>query len=769
MSDTALVLPTRDLVLFPGMIRVVPIGRPVSLAAVRLHSNDGTSLVCLPQLDADIEDPTKATFPHIGTVAQVVRIANLPDGTMRILVEGLGRAALSGPLTEHDGALQSAVQTLDEEASPSPEVEAQARQVVSMLREFLFQNNVQPQEQPTLVPPDTPPSRLADQVAGMLDVSLLDRISMLEEVNVGRRLDLVIHHLSAGMAHQRIANEVNEKVQAAMDDSQRKYHLKEQLKAIRVELGEAVGVEAEADVFAERIKAAKMPEEVSSEALREVQRLRSLHVESAEYTVARTWLETICDIPWSAVSTDTTDLTHASQVLDNDHYGLTKVKERILEYLAVRQLNPDAKGATLCFVGPPGVGKTSLGQSIARALGREYGRVSLGGIKDESEIRGHRRTYVGALPGRIIRALIRAKSKNPVLVLDELDKVGNDFRGDPASALLEVLDPEQNKAFADHYVDLPVDLSEVMFIATANVSDPIPPPLLDRLEVIEIDGYIEEDKAHIAHSFLLPKLGKNHGLGPKRLEIAPEAVVSVIRDYTREAGLRDLDRQLATLHRKVARKFVEGRKRKIRVQAADLTGYLGPARYHQELAERVDQPGVVIGLAWTAAGGDILFIEAARMPGKPGLKLTGSLGDVMKESAEAAMSWLRSNASQYNLDAEAFKDEYHLHVPAGGIPKDGPSAGVTMVCALASIVTGRPVKPRIAMTGEITLRGKVLPVGGVREKVLAARRAGVTDVLLPTQNKNDLIDVPAALRKDLRFHFVDEIAQVLELALTPPT
>jgi ATP-dependent Lon protease len=550
-----------------------------------------------------------------------------------------------------------------------------------------------------------------------------------------------------------------------MDEGQREYQLREQLKTIRTELGEAAGPDADADSFNERIEALGMPDAPKAEALREVERMRRMHSDSAEYTIVRTWLETVCDVPWSTATTDTPDLQHAIRVLDEDHHGLDKVKERLIEYLAVRQLKPDGKGPLLCLVGPPGVGKTSLGMSIARALGRKFGRIALGGIKDETEVRGHRRTYVGALPGRILRALIRAGTRNPVLVLDEIDKVGNDFRGDPASALLEVLDPEQNHAFVDHYLDLDVDLSQVLFVATANLSDPIPPALHDRLEILEVPGYTEEDKLQIARRFLLPKLAIEHGLTPERIEIGTEALQRVIRDHTREAGVRDLQRQLARLHRKAARKFVEGRTKSIRVTDSSVPRWLGPRKYVPETLERVDQPGVAVGLAWTAAGGDILFVEATRMPGKPGLKQTGSLGDVMKESAETALSWLRTHASDVGLDATAFDAEFHVHVPAGAIPKDGPSAGVTLATALASICTGRKAKPGIAMTGEITLRGRVLPVGGIKEKVLAARRAGVHTVLLPARNQDDAEEIPADARKALTLRYVETVAEVLEAAL----
>jgi ATP-dependent Lon protease len=760
-------LPLRGLVVFPGMFRVLSVGRPSSLTVLERHG-EGAPLCLIAQRDPDVEDPMDAELAEIGVLAQVLRVTHLPDGTARVLVEGLERVRRTGPLTLAGGATTLPFAPVETRAKDGAKVGALARQLAAMHQEWLAGTGLPPSEHLAMAPGADDPDRLADHVSTNLDLSLTQQIGLLEELDVQARLEACLTELVTALAQQRIAAEVNDRVQAAMDESQREYHLKEQLKAIRAELGEAIGSEAEADTFEDRVKAAGMPPEVEVEALREVDRLRRVHTESAEYTIIRTWLETVCEIPWSKATADNASLRHAQAVLDRDHFGLDKVKERILEYLAVRQLQPTSTGPILCFVGPPGVGKTSLGRSIAAALGRAFGRIALGGIKDETEIRGHRRTYVGALPGRIVRALSRAETRNPVLVLDEIDKVGNDFRGDPASALLEVLDPAQNSAFVDHYLDVPVDLSQVLFIGTANLMDPIPAALLDRLEIIEIPGYTEEEKQQISRRFLLPKLAENHGLTPKQLQIDDEALQHVIRDYTREAGVRDLERQLAALHRKVARQVVEGgRARRVKIQGAALARYLGPPKYFAEVAEGSDAPGVVIGLAWTAAGGDILFVEAIRMPGKgPSLKLTGSLGDVMKESAEAAMSWLRAHHAQLQLEPTFFEAEFHLHVPAGAIPKDGPSAGVTMVTALASLATGRAVRPKLAMTGEITLRGKVLPVGGIKEKALAARRAGVVDLILPDKNRNDLEDIPEELRKDLRFHFVSTVDQVLALALT---
>jgi ATP-dependent Lon protease len=767
MQPVPVALPLRDIVIFPGTIRTISVGRASSVAAIEHHLTQGAPLVFVPQLDADEEDPMQANLAKVGCIGQVLRAARLPDGSMRVLVEGVERARLKGKLKIKEGATVHAVESMPTVKEDPLEVAALSRHLGRLFQEFMVGSGLTPQEQDLLMADPNDPARLADQIAGQLELKVEQRIHLLELPGVLSRQRVLLEELSVNLASQRIANEVNDKVQKAMDQSQREYHIKEQMKILREELGDKYGSEAEADEFEKRVRELGLTPEAEKEALREVDRMRRIHPDTAEYTIARTWLETVCELPWKTATTDTTDLGHAQAVLDEDHHGLEKVKERLIEYLAVRQLKPDHKGAILCFVGPPGVGKTSLGRSIARALGRNFGRIALGGIKDETEIRGHRRTYVGALPGRIIRAMARAGSRNPVLVLDEIDKVGADFRGDPASALLEVLDPEQNNAFVDHYLDIAIDLSQVLFICTANLIDPIPHALTDRLEIIEIPGYTEEDKLAIAREYVLPKLGRSHGLTEDQFAISTPALLKTIREYTREAGLRDLERQLATLHRKAARQIVEGRSRKVSITDKSLSRYLGPVKYFQELSERVDQPGVVIGLAWTAAGGDILFVEATRMPGKASLKLTGSLGPVMKESVEAAMSWLRSHASLYEIPPEAFDSEFHLHVPAGAIPKDGPSAGVTMVTALASLVTGRPVRSHLAMTGEITLRGKVLPVGGIKEKVLAARRAGVRTVLLPRHNGNDLEDIPQVLRRDMTFVLVDTVQEVLERALEP--
>lgn len=763
----SLALPIRDVVLFPGMFRVAHVKDEVGIRAIERVLESPEPMVALHPLRAGEQDARRADYPEVGVVCQALRVIDMPDGSMRVLLEGLERASLHGRPTVKAGTLRVNARPLD--ASPSDPVrfEAVARELDLRYRDFMVGTGVSQSDHAVMGTHSDAPERLADQVLANLDLTYEERLRGLLLVDPLERTEHALEQVAVALGQQAVAQEVNERMQSAMDKSQREYQLKEQLKAIRSELGEAVGSEAEADAFEARIREGHMPEDVREECLKEVERLRRIHSDSAEYTVLRSWLETLCDIPWGIYTEDATDLPGAKAVLDADHHGLEKVKERVLEYLAVRQLNPGSKGPVLCFVGPPGVGKTSLGRSIATALGREFGRFALGGVKDETEIRGHRRTYIGAMAGRLVRTLIRAGTSNPVIVLDELDKVGNDFRGDPASALLEVLDPEQNHAFLDHYVDLPVDLSKVLFIATANLRDPIPAALRDRLEIIEIPGYTEEEKLEIASSFLLPALRQSHGLTTRQIKIERDTLQHVVRDYTREAGVRNLERKLATLHRKVARKIVEKEAKSVKVSPKRLSSMLGPPVYYPELAERVDQPGVAIGLAWTAVGGEILFIEATRMPGKRNLKLTGSLGAVMKESAEAAMSWLRTHAEEQGIEASAFECEFHLHVPAGAIPKDGPSAGVVMVAALTSLVTRRRFRTSWAMTGEITLRGKVLPIGGVKEKALAARRAGVTDIVMPLHNQKDLEDIAPELREGVTFHFVETVQEVLELALEP--
>jgi ATP-dependent Lon protease len=757
-------VPLRGQYLFPGSIVSITVPRGQSVSAMDAHLDQRLDLVLVSQRDAGLENPATDDVYPVGVTARVSRTLGLPDGSVRALVEVLDRVVVR-EFGEHD--------TFGWSAEPAPfktlpgdprRVQAAERRIRELAKEVFAANPERPPELDQALQMQQGAERLADHVATQLGLTVEEAAQVLGEPALDARLEKLLWFVERakeyGVLSQRIAREV----QTAMDASQREYFLREQLKAIQKELGEAITDEVAE--YEQKIAKAGMPEEIEKEARRELDRLKKIHVDAAEYMVARTYLDWLVAMPWQVETEDLTDLVEARRVLDEDHYGLEKVKERILEFLAVRQLKKDAKGPILCFVGPPGVGKTSLGRSIARALGRKVERIALGGMKDEAEIRGHRRTYVGALPGRVVQALKRAGTRNPVILLDELDKIGADFRGDPASALLEVLDPEQNHAFRDHYLDVPFDLSHVLFIGTANVEDPIPAALHDRLEVIDISGYIEEEKLTIAQRHLVPRLVEQNGIPEGVLQLPVETIQEVIRGYTREAGVRNLERELASLYRKRAVRLVTGEREPVVMTPPMLVEWQGPPKYHLELAERTNRPGIAIGLAWTETGGDILFIEATRMPGPRGLKLTGSLGNVMKESCEAAMSIVRESATRIGIDPKEFaENEFHLHMPAGAIPKDGPSAGITMYTALVSLLTARPVKPNLAMTGEITLRGKVLPVGGIKEKVLAARRAGITEVVMPKENERDLRDVPAVLRDQIRYHLVENVDQLLEIGL----
>ncbi len=753
----------RGVVFFPGVITPYTVQRGPALVALDHHLDHGVELVLATQKDPGLENPGPDDVYPIGVTAKVLRTLTLPDGGVRALVEVLQRVSLKDFGEHHSvgvGGLTGRAPTQPGDAAITQALERRARE----LGQELFAGPDRPEELDRALALQEGAERLADHLAGQLGLPFAEAQELLGELKLEKRLERLCWFMDRARHYAQITSRIHGEVQAAMDQSQREYFLREQLKAVQKELGEtAVDEVSEYDA---KIAAAGMPEEVEKEARRELDRLKRIHVDAAEYMVARTYLDWLVAMPWKAETEDSTDIRAARLVLDQDHYGLEKVKERIVEFLAVRQLKKDAKGPVLCFVGPPGVGKTSLGKSIAKALGRKCERIALGGMKDEAEIRGHRRTYVGALPGRVIQALKRAGTRNPVIILDELDKVGNDFRGDPASALLEVLDPEQNHAFRDHYLDVPFDLSRVLFIATANVEDPIPAALHDRLEVITITGYIEEEKLAIARQHLLPRLAETHGLPAEHVVLPDPTLTSIIRSYTREAGVRNLERELSALHRKAARRLVEGTEGPVAVDDEQLIAWQGPHKFHRELAERTNRPGIAIGLAWTEHGGEILIIEATRMVGPRGLKLTGSLGNVMKESCEAAMSLLREQAPRFGIAPSVFADhEFHLHMPAGAIPKDGPSAGVTLYTALVSLLTGRELRHQLAMTGEITLRGKVLPVGGIKEKVLAARRAGVTEVVLPRQNERDLRDIPQVLRDELTYHLVDNADEVLALAL----
>ena len=762
-------LPIHETILLPGMIARMHIIRPAEVAAAELHLSSGRPLLALPLRVPELEQPLPGDFYEIGCTARILKAVRLGDGTIRVLIEGLQRARGASVRSDPDAGYTAAVRLLAPLIQDEAFVTNCADQLRQHLTELIAKDTALPPALKKLAGMDIAPGRLADQILSNLVVPRLERLALLAERVVDVRVDSVLLLLAREEGFREMESALNKRVQATTDKQQRDYYLRERIRALRQELGELPEEKDEATLMEQKLRESGMPEEALEEALRELNRMRRMHPDAAEYNVSRTWLEWLLSMPWSVRSDDNTTLKEAATILNEDHYGLEKVKDRILEYLAVRKLKPDGQGPVLCLLGPPGVGKTSLGRSVARALGRSFQRVSLGGVKDEAEIRGHRRTYVGALPGRVIHALKRAGTRNPVIILDEIDKLGKDFRGDPSAALLEVLDAEQNNAFVDHYLDVAFDLSEVLFICTANVSNTIPHALHDRLEIIEIAGYTLEEKLQIARRHLLPKLLDAHGLTEENLTISNRAVQHIIEAYTREAGVRSLERQISSINRKAARKVVEGRKRALRIDnALKVTALLGPPRHFIELIERTDLPGVAVGLAWTPSGGDILFIEATAFPDSGNLKLTGHLGEVMKESAQIALSLIRSRAVAMGIEPERFKDTgIHLHVPAGAIPKDGPSAGITMAIALTSLLTGHRVRSDIALTGELTLRGKVLPVGGIKEKILAARRAGVKTVILPRHNEVDLDDIPSTLRNDLTSHFVDNIDEVLPLALEP--
>jgi len=763
-------LPLRDTVLFPQSILPLAAGRAASLKLIEEAARGDRTIGVITQRDPAAEEPGEPDLHRIGTVATIHKVVKQPDGTLRLVVQGLRRFRIL-ELTQTRPYLLARVEEMDEVATAGDlETEALVRNATTLFRQIVELSPLLPDELAGAVQNVTEPGRLADVIGASLPaLSTAVKQELLETADVKARLQRLVATLTKEMEVLELGSKIQSQVESEMGKGQREYYLREQLKAIQKELGQTDDRTREIDELREKIDAAQMTEEAKKEALRELDRLGKMPPAAAEYTVARTYLDWLIALPWSKETTDLLDLGAARAILDEDHSGLEKVKDRILEYLAVKSMRPAGKDPILCFVGPPGVGKTSLGRSIARALGRTFHRISLGGMRDEAEIRGHRRTYIGALPGQVIQGLRRAESKNPVFMLDEIDKLGMDFRGDPASALLEVLDPEQNVSFRDHYVDVAFDLSKILFITTANVLDTVPPALRDRMEIIELAGYTEEEKVRIARKHLLPKQAKDHGLlEGEHINWTDAALRLLVRGYTREAGLRNLEREIAAVTRKVAKRRVEGHTDAVEVTESVVGGFLGTPKFiFEELEERTRVPGVAVGLAWTPAGGDILFIEATRMKGSKTLTLTGQLGDVMKESAQAALSWARSHATDLGIRSDYWEtSDIHVHVPAGAIPKDGPSAGVTMVTALVSMMTQRPLRPNLAMTGEVTLSGRVLPVGGIKEKVLAAKRAGVTTVILPKRNEKHLLeDVPPAAREGMTFHLVDSVTQVLDLAL----
>jgi len=767
IPDTLPVLPLPDVVVFPYMVVPLFINRERSAKAVDQSLADNRMIMLVAQKNSNVDDPKPADLHDFGTVSVILRMLKLPDGRVRILVQGFARAKVEYFDESHPYLLAKIQPRTEPEVIPdSVELEALIRNVKAALEKAAALGKNLSQDFVAIVSSLDDPGRLADLVASNLDLKVDKAQQVLEQVDPVERLRRVHALLAKELEVLEIQHDINTQARGEMDRSQREFYLRQQMKAIQQELGEGNELQEEMEQYRQKIKKAKMPAEVAEEAERQLGRLERMHPDAAETATLRNYLDWMVNLPWSKSTKDNLDLTKAQKILDEDHYGLEKIKERILEHLAVRKLKKEMKGPILCFVGPPGVGKTSLGKSIARALGRKFVRMSLGGVHDEAEIRGHRRTYVGAMPGRVIQSIYQAGSNNPVFMMDEVDKIGADFRGDPSSALLEVLDPEQNHSFRDNYLGVPFDLSNVMFITTANMLDPIQPAFRDRMEIIQLSGYTEEEKLEIAKRHLIPKQMEQHGLSKDQIEFTDEGLRAIINLYTQEAGLRNLEREIAAVCRKVARQVASGEKKVRKIHTDNLDQFLGRPKVFQEELLKRDQVGVATGLAWTPIGGDVLFVEATAMKGRGGLTLTGQLGDVMKESAQAALSYARSHAKEYGIKEDFFsKNDIHVHVPEGAIPKDGPSAGITMATAILSLLTGKPVHRKIAMTGEVTLRGEVLPVGGIKEKVLAARRAKIDTVVLPALNRRDLEDIPESIRKEMKFVFADDVRDVFKAAL----
>jgi len=766
IADTPLaVLPIKAAVVFPSLVMPLMISEARYAKLIDDALMAGEPIVLATQKDPDVDFPGPDGLFEIGTVGAILKMLRFPDGSVRFLVQGLSRVKISD-YVELDPYLKARVEPIEELFEQNVETEALVRNILEQLKKVVQLAPYLPDDLQVSAMNTEDPSKLADLIASNLNLTTTQKQEALEIANVGDRLKKLTALISKEIEVLEMSKKIQSEAASEMGKSQREYILREQLKAIQRELGETDERTVEIEDFRAKIEAAKMPAEAKEVAEKELDRLSKMNPSAAEYTVSRTYLDWLVTLPWSVSTQDLLDIKQAEKILDEDHYDLEKVKARILEYLAVRKLKSQLKGPILCFIGPPGVGKTSLGKSIARAMGRKFHRISLGGVRDEAEIRGHRRTYIGALPGRIIQGLRKAGSNNPVFMLDEIDKIGQDFRGDPAAALLEVLDPEQNSAFSDHYLDIVFDLSSVMFITTANMFETIPPVLLDRMEVIQIPGYTDLEKLAIAKKYLVPRNLSDHGLTSDRLTITDAALKKVISDYTRESGLRNLNREIGTICRKVAKKVATAEVSDIKVDPQRVREFLGAEKFFQEVAERTSHVGVVPALAWTSAGGEILFVEATKMPGKKGLILTGQLGDVMKESVRAALSYLQSHEKEIGIPNAEFENfDFHIHVPAGATPKDGPSAGITMCTALASVLINKPVKPHLAMTGEITLRGDVLPIGGIKQKALAAYRAGIKKVILPKRNVNDLEEVPPEIKSKIEFIPVERVGEVLFHAL----